>query len=187
MISLYSIIENTYSLYFSEYNLLIVKENNISIFDTNDLAVRIYRIQNMIIDGGGYDKELLILSTIQKVYCGCEIYYSSKIGKSFMLVHGLGTVIGSNVEIGDNVTIYHNVTIGTQYDTEKEKPNIGNNVIIYAGAKVIGNITIADNVVIGANSVVTKNIPSNEVWVGIPAKRICLNNSNKYKLPIGVK
>ena len=131
--------------------------------------------------------ELQILSMIQKQYCGCEIYYSSEIGNNFLLVHGLGTVIGSNVKIGDNCTIYHNVTIGTRYDTDKYKPQIGNNVIIYSGAKIIGNIKIGNNVVIGTNAVVTKDIPCNEVWVGIPAKRININNSNKYKLPIGIK
>lgn len=193
MIDLISIIERDYKSFFSAESFKIIYDNNIQIFDTNDLAIRIYKIQNLIKlfgkerESQEIGKELSILSNIQKIYCCCEIYHSSKIGRNFMLVHGLGTVIGSNVEVGNDCTIYHNVTIGTRYYTDKIKPKIGNNVIVYAGVKVIGNICIGDNAVIGANSVVTKDVPVNEVWAGVPAKKLTVNNSTKYKLQVGVK
>lgn len=94
----------------------------------------------------------------------------------------MGTVIGSGVIIGNNVTIYHNVTLGTKYDTVKKKCQIGNNVIIYAGAKVLGDIKIKDNAVIGANAVVISDIDEFEIFAGVPAKLIGKVNSNKYKL-----
>lgn len=187
MIDLHSIIFNSYKKYFKQEYLDIIKKYNIEIFNTPKLALQIYKIQQKIIKMGGHnEKELFILASIQKMYCGCEIYFSTKIGKNFMFVHELGTVIGSNVEIGNDCTVYHNVTIGIQYDTDKNKPKIGNNVIIYAGAKIVGDIKIGNNAVIGANAVVTKNIPDNEVWAGIPVKKININTSNKYKLPIGI-
>ncbi|WP_051488696.1 serine O-acetyltransferase [Aliarcobacter lanthieri] len=188
MIDLYTYIRTLYIEHFSEDILNIIQKSNISLLDSNELALAIYKLQKEILNINYEVKaELKILSMLQKQFCGCEIYYSSEIGENFLLVHGIGTVIGSNVIIGKNCTIYHNVTIGTKYDTDKNKPTIGNDTIIYAGAKILGNINIGSNVVIGANSVETKDIPANEVWAGVPAKKIKDNNSNKYKLPLGVK
>ena len=85
--------------------------------------------------------------------------------------HGMGIVIGETSIIGDNVTIYHGVTLGgVSLAKGKRHPTIGNNVLIGAGAKILGNITIGDNSKIGANSVVLKAVPENSVAVGIPAK-----------------
>lgn len=97
------------------------------------------------------------------------------IGRNLRLRHINGVVIGKGVEIGDNVIIYHQVTIGGKNlgdEKANNYPVIGNNVTIFTGAKLIGNITVGDNAVIGANSVVTTDVESNSTYAGIPAKRI---------------
>ena len=87
--------------------------------------------------------------------------------------HGMGVVIGETAEVGDNVTIYHGVTLGgTGKDKGKRHPTVKDNVIIGAGAKVLGPITIGNNVKVGANSVVLKDVPDNATAVGMPAKII---------------
>lgn len=98
---------------------------------------------------------------------GVSISIRANIGKSLYIAHNHGIVIGEGVNIGDDCTIYQDVTIG---QNAGGYPSIGNNVIIYAGAKIFGNITIGNNVIIGANAVVNKNIPDNAVIGGIPAK-----------------
>lgn len=99
----------------------------------------------------------------------CVIAPMCKIGKNLSLPHPMNIVIGADVIIGDNVTIYHDVTIGQNHD---KFPKIGNNVTIYAGAKIIGAVKIGDNCIVGANAVVTHDIPDNCVAVGVPAKII---------------
>lgn len=182
MINLYEYIFQNYREYFLDENLKIIQEANLSLLDSCALAVGIYRIQKKIFLNI-YEKELEILAMIQKQYCGCEIYYSSNIGKNFILVHGLGTIIGSNIKIGDNCTIFQNVTLGKKHASDKNILKIGDNVVIYAGAKVLGNLTIGSNVVIGANSLVLEDIPDNEVWGGIPAKKVGNIDFNKHKIP----
>ncbi|MBD3190502.1 MAG: serine O-acetyltransferase [Candidatus Heimdallarchaeota archaeon] len=120
------------------------------------------------------------LSSIAQRETGIDIHPSAEIGRNFFIDHGQGVVIGETAKIGDNVTIYQGVTIGgVKLEPCKRHPTIGNNVIIGAGAKILGAITIGDNVKIGANSVVTKDVPSNEVVVGIPARSISKNNQLK--------
>ena len=105
---------------------------------------------------------------------GCHISYKCKIGKNIKFPHPLGIVIGDGVVIGDNVKIWQNVTIGS--DGRKEGifnyPIIGDNVKIYAGAVIIGGISVGDGAIIGANAVVLQNVPPNSIAVGIPAKII---------------
>ena len=102
---------------------------------------------------------------------GIEIHPGAKIGKNLFIDHGFGVVIGETAVIGDDVTIYHGVTLGgTGKETGKRHPNIGNKVMIGAGAKVLGNITIGDNVKIGANAVVLNDVENNTTVVGVPAK-----------------
>ncbi|MDU1855059.1 MAG: serine O-acetyltransferase EpsC, partial [Clostridium baratii] len=97
----------------------------------------------------------------------------AKIGKGLFIDHGMGVVIGETAEVGDNVTIYHGVTLGgTGKDKGKRHPTVKDNVIIGAGAKVLGPITIGNNVKVGANSVVLKDVPDNATAVGMPAKII---------------
>lgn len=106
-----------------------------------------------------------LISQIGRFFTGIEIHPGAKIGKRLFIDHGMGVVIGETVTIGDNCTIYHNSTLGgTGKETGKRHPDIGNNVMIGAGAKVLGAIKIGDNVKVGANATVTKNIP-NDVTV----------------------
>lgn len=99
---------------------------------------------------------------------GIEIHPAAKIGKNLFIDHGHGVVIGETAVVGDNCTIYQNATLGgTGKEHNKRHPTLGNNVIVGAGAKVLGNITIGDNVKIGANTVVLKDIPANCTVVGI--------------------
>lgn len=117
------------------------------------------------------------ISNIARFFTGIEIHPGAIIGKGLFIDHGMGVVIGETTEIGDNVILYQGVTLGgTGNDHGKRHPTIGNNVIIGAGAKILGNINIADNTKVGANAVVLKSTNRNSTVVGIPAKEI-----KKYK------
>jgi len=112
-----------------------------------------------------------LTSHVGRFFTGIEIHPGAIIGKAFFIDHGMGVVIGETAEIGDNVTLYHGVTLGgTTWQKGKRHPTIGNNVVVGAGAKILGPITIGDNTRVGANSVVVSDIPSNSVVVGIPGK-----------------
>lgn len=104
---------------------------------------------------------------------GIEIHPGASIGDNFFIDHGSGVVIGETAIIGNNVTIYHGVTLGgTSLDKVKRHPTVMDNVMIGAGAKILGNIIIGKNTKIGANAVVTKDIPDDSIVVGIPGKCI---------------
>jgi len=104
---------------------------------------------------------------------GIEIHPGAQIGENLFIDHGMGVVIGETTIIGDNVLLYHGVTLGgTGKEKGKRHPTIGNNVMIGAGAKVLGNITIGDNVKIGANAVVLKDVEKNTTIIGIPGKSV---------------
>jgi serine O-acetyltransferase len=112
-----------------------------------------------------------MISHAGRFLTGIEIHPGAKIGRKFFIDHGMGVVIGETSEIGDNVTLYHGVTLGgTTWKKIKRHPTIGNNVVIGAGAKVLGPVKIGDNTKIGANSVVVNEIPPNSIVVGIPGK-----------------
>lgn len=101
---------------------------------------------------------------------GIEIHPGALIGDNLFIDHGMGVVIGETCQIGDNVIIYQGVTLGgTGKEFGKRHPNIGNNVMIGAGAKVLGNICVGDNVKIGATSVVLEDVPSDVTVVGVPS------------------
>lgn len=111
------------------------------------------------------------MSNIARFWVGIEIHPGAVIGKGLVIDHGMGVVIGETTEIGDNCIIYHGVTLGgTGKEHGKRHPTLGNNVMIGAGAKVLGNIHIGNNAKVGANSVVTKDVEANTSVVGIPAK-----------------
>lgn len=112
-----------------------------------------------------------ITSQISRFFTEIEIHPGAQIGQGFFIDHGMGVVIGETTIIGDNVTIYQGVTLGgTGKEKGKRHPTIGNNVVISAGAKVLGNIYIGDNAKIGAGSVVLKDVPPNSTAVGIPGR-----------------
>jgi serine O-acetyltransferase len=108
---------------------------------------------------------------------GIEIHPGATIGKGLFIDHGNGVVIGETAIVGDNVTLYQGVTLGgTGKETGKRHPTIGNNVMISAGAKVLGSITIGENTKIGAGSVVLNEIPPNSTVVGVPGRVVKRDN-----------
>lgn len=112
-----------------------------------------------------------LISQLARFLTGIEIHPGAVIGKRLFVDHGMGIVIGETTTIGNNCTIYHGVTLGgTGKDKYKRHPDLGNNVIVGCGAKVLGPIKVGDNVKIGANSVVLKEVPENSTVVGIPGK-----------------
>ena len=114
-----------------------------------------------------------LISQISRFFTGIEIHPGAKIGRGLVIDHGMGVVIGETAEIGDNVLLYHGVTLGgTGKDKGKRHPTVGNNVVIGAGAKVLGPIYIGSISKIGANSLVLNNVPEGATAVGIPAKNI---------------
>jgi len=111
------------------------------------------------------------LSQSARFFTGIEIHPGAQIGKSFFIDHGMGVVIGETAIVGDNVLLYQGVTLGgTGKETGKRHPTLGNNVVVGAGAKILGNIKIGDNSYIGANAVVIKDVPANSTVVGIPGR-----------------
>lgn len=112
-----------------------------------------------------------IISYITRIITGIEIHPGAKIGRRCFIDHGEGIVIGETTVVGNDVLIYQQVTLGgTGKESGKRHPTIGNNVILGAGAKVLGNITIGDFVRIGAGSVVVDNVPENSTVVGVPGR-----------------
>ncbi|WP_194189760.1 serine O-acetyltransferase EpsC [Clostridium chrysemydis] len=143
-------------------------------------ALIAYRIANKLYKHKWFFLARLI-SQISRFFSGIEIHPGATIGKGLFIDHGMGVVIGETAEIKDNVTIYHGVTLGgTGKDKGKRHPTVGNNVIIGSGSKVLGPINIGDNVKIGANSVVLKDIPKDSTAVGIPARIIGNSKEEKY-------
>ncbi len=113
------------------------------------------------------------LSQVAKIFTGIEIHPAAKIGRGFFIDHGMGVVIGETTEIGENCLLYQGVTLGgTGKEKGKRHPTLQNNVVVGTGAKVLGAITIGDNVKIGANSVVLHDVQKNSIVVGVPGRVI---------------
>lgn len=112
-----------------------------------------------------------LISQVSRHFTGIEIHPGAKIGKRFFIDHGMGVIIGETSVIGDDVLLYQGVTLGgTGLEKGKRHPTVGNNVVIGAGAKILGNINIGDNSYIGANAVVIKDVPPNSTVVGVPGR-----------------
>ena len=127
-----------------------------------------------------FDLIARIISQFSRFLTGIEIHPKAKIGRNLFIDHGMGVVIGETSEIGDNVTIYHNVTLGgiapsinsNDQRNTKRHPTLEDNVVIGSGAQILGPIIIKKNSLVGANAVVTKDVPENAVMIGIPAKNV---------------
>ena len=133
-------------------------------------AVIIYRLTHLL---WGYKLYWLarFISTFARLITGIEIHPGAVIGRRFFIDHGMGVVIGETSEIGDDCMIYHGVTLGgTSWDKEKRHPTLMDGVIIGAGAKILGPVTLGKNVRVGSNSVVVRSIDDNETVVGIPGR-----------------
>lgn len=108
-----------------------------------------------------------LVAEVSRLLTGIEIHPGAKLGRRLVIDHGMGVVIGETAEIGDDCVIFHGVTLGgIKFDDVKRHPTIGSNVLIGAGAKILGPITIGNNVRVGANSVITKSVDDNLVVVG---------------------
>ncbi len=133
-------------------------------------ALRYYRRAHKLYQKGKFFRARMI-SERAKFKTGIEIHPGAKIGRGFFIDHGTGVVIGETTEIGDNCVIYQGVTLGgTGKETGKRHPTLGNNVMVGAGAKVLGPVKIGDNVKIAAGAVVLSDIPDNCTAVGVPAR-----------------
>jgi serine O-acetyltransferase len=111
------------------------------------------------------------LSHVSRFFTGIEIHPAAKLGPGLFIDHGMGVVIGETAEVGENVTLLQGVTLGgTSLKREKRHPTLGNNVVVGAGAKIIGAFKIGDGSRIGAGSVVVREVPTNSVVVGVPGR-----------------
>ena len=154
-------------------------------------AVFFHRIANFF-STAKFDLIARIISQFSRFMTGIEIHPKAKIGKNLFIDHGMGVVIGETSEIGDNVTIYHMVTLGgiapsINSDNQrnvKRHPTIEDEVVIGSGAQVLGPVTVGCCAKIGANAVITKDVPEKAVMVGIPAKNVGIADS-EFK-PYGI-
>jgi serine O-acetyltransferase len=123
-------------------------------------------------------------SQLMRALTGIEIHPGAKIGPKLFIDHGMGVVIGETAEIGSCVTLYHGVTLGgTSLEKEKRHPTLEDNVVVGAGAKVLGAITVGTNSRIGANAVVVKSVPPNSVVVGVPGQVVSRSQMRPTALP----
>ena len=163
-------------------------------------AVFFHRIANFF-SIAKFDLIARIISQFSRFLTGIEIHPKAKIGENLFIDHGMGVVIGETSEIGNNVTIYHMVTLGgispsinsNDQRNSKRHPTLMDNVVVGSGAQVLGPVVVGKNAKIGANAVVTKDVPENAVMVGIPAKNVgtateefkpygIANGDNKWKI-----
>ena len=154
-------------------------------------AVFFHRVANFF-SVAKFDLIARIISQFSRFLTGIEIHPGARIGKNLFIDHGMGVVIGETSEIGDNVTIYHMATLGgiapsinsNDQRNIKRHPTIGDEAVVGSGAQVLGPIIVGRCAKIGANAVVTKDVPEKAVMVGIPAKNVGLANS-EFK-PYGI-
>ncbi len=141
-----------------------------------------------------FDLIARIISQLSRFLTGIEIHPKAKIGRNLFIDHGMGVVIGETSEIGDNVTIYHMVTLGgisPSIDSNNQRnikrhPTLKDNVVVGSGAQILGPVIIGENAKIGANAVVTKDVPENAVMIGIPAKNVGTAPTDKKFTPYGI-
>ena len=142
-------------------------------------AIFFHRIANFF-SKAGFTLIARIVSQSSRFLTGIEIHPAAKIGKNFFIDHGMGVVIGETSEIEDNVTLYHSVTLGgisPSINSSKQRgikrhPTLKNNVVVGSGAQVLGPVIVGEFAKIGANAVVTRDVPEHAIMVGVPAKNI---------------
>jgi serine O-acetyltransferase len=134
-------------------------------------AIWVYRAAHRLwLRGGAAKLVARVLMTVARSVTGVEIHPGATIGRRFFIDHGMGVVIGETAEVGDDVMLYHGVTLGGRsLQKVKRHPTVGSRVTIGAGARILGPVHIGDDVQVGANSVVVKDVPAGAVATGIPA------------------
>jgi len=138
------------------------------------IALRRYRRAHKLYNRGFHNLARWMAYRTRKI-TGIDIHPAAKIGHGVFIDHGMGLVIGETAVVGDNCVLYHGVTLGANtFEKVDRHPKLGNNVIVYAGAKIIGPVKIGDHTVIAANAVVVKDAPPYSKLIGVPAHR---NNS----------
>jgi serine O-acetyltransferase len=163
---------------------------------TNDLEVvltypgfharQVHRVAHEL-HGRGLEVPARLISHVARFFTGIEIHPGARIGDSFFIDHGMGVVIGETTVIGENVHLFQGVTLGgTSTRRAKRHPTLGDNVVVGAGAKVIGDVTVGENAKIGAGSVVVTNVPPNATVVGVPGHVVAFadpGNDTVLRLP----
>lgn len=135
-------------------------------------AIIMHRISHAL-SNKGFKWLARILSNVARLFTGIEIHPGAKIGRRFFIDHGMGIVIGETAEIGDDCSLYHGVTLGgTSWSPGKRHPTLGNNVVVGAGAKILGPIMINDGARIGSNAVVVKEVPAGATVIGVPGREV---------------
>jgi serine O-acetyltransferase len=146
-------------------------------------AIWTHRVAHRLWQNPGTRLPARLLSQLSRSLTGVEIHPGAVIGRRFFIDHGMGVVIGETAEVGDDVMIYHGVTLGGRsLKREKRHPTVGSRVTIGAGARILGPVYIGDDVQIGANSVVVKDVPAGAIATGVPATiRFPQGNEDPYE------
>lgn len=148
-------------------------------------AIVLHRVANSLWRGG-WCFSARVLSFVSRVWTNIDIHPGATIGRRFFIDHGAGVVIGETAEIGDDVTLYHGVTLGgTSWSKGKRHPTLGDGVMVGAGAKVLGPVTIGEQARVGANSVVVRDVPAHRTVVGIPGKIVQVREAGRLN-PYGI-
>lgn len=166
----HSLLSSSLNLFLSDYQRYFAGETEIHLnkvlLRTELQGILLYRLAHSYFlenNLNAADK----CASLGRFLSGFEIYYSAEIGKGLKINHGLGLVVGARTKIGNNALLHQGVTFG---DKNAGRPVVGNNVIVYAGAKIIGNVHIGSNSTIAANCVCFIDVPENKTAVGVPAK-----------------
>lgn len=155
---------DTYALRNDKKNFLLICAES-TVFKSGFHAVILYRIANSLFKNKLH-KLAWLVTRLNQAVTAAEIEYNAEIGPGLLIPHPAGIVIGRGTKLGDNVTVYQGVTLGTHNWKKIEYPTIENNVVLFAGAKILGNVTVKSDSIIGANAVITKDIPSKCTAVG---------------------
>lgn len=149
-------------------------------------AIFLYRLANPLWRRGWRYLPRL-MSYIGRIWTSIDIHPGATIGRRFFIDHGSGVVIGETAEVGDDVTLYHGVTLGgVSWNHGKRHPTLGDHVVVGAGAKILGPITIHEKVRVGANSVVVRSVPAGKTVVGIPGKVVKSSSHDQVELHDGI-